>query len=122
MEVRCTERNGNLVVKIIGEIDHHTADHIRYTAEKAFFNSSAKNMVFDFAHVGFMDSSGIGMIIGRYKEVKKAGGKVFAINITPEIDRIFLISGLKKIINCFKSLEEVADFTTAQNLEGKEYA
>jgi len=111
MDIRCTERNGNLVVKILGEIDHHTAERIRHTAEREFRTSGAKNMVFDFAHVRFMDSSGIGMIIGRYKEVKKAGGKVFAINIGPEIDRIFVISGLKKIINCFESLEEVSDYT-----------
>ena len=111
MDIRCTERNGNLVVKILGEIDHHTAERIRHTAEREFRISGAKNMVFDFAHVRFMDSSGIGMIIGRYKEVKKAGGKVFAINIGPEIDRIFVISGLKKIINCFESLEEVSDYT-----------
>jgi len=113
MDIKCIERNGNLVVKIAGEIDHHSADKIRHTAEKEFFKSSAKNIVFDFAHVGFMDSSGIGMIIGRYKELKKTGGKVFAINIGPEIDRIFIISGLKKIIPCYQSLDEIAEDKTA---------
>ena len=108
MDIRCTERNGNLIVKIVGEIDHHSADEIRQTAEREFYKTGAKNMIFDFAHVGFMDSSGIGMIIGRYKEVKKTGGKVFAINIGPGIDRIFVISGLKKIIPCYESLEEAA--------------
>ena len=109
MNVKCTQRNGNLVVKIIGEIDHHSADEIRHTAEREFYKSGAKNMVFDFAQVGFMDSSGIGMIIGRYKELKKTGGKVFAINISPEVSRIFIISGLKKIIPCYQSLEDIAD-------------
>jgi len=111
MEINCTTRNGNLVVKIIGEIDHHSADAIKHAAEAEFSKSGAKNMVFDFAHVKFMDSSGIGMIIGRYKEVTKGGGKVFAINIGPEIERIFLISGLTKIIGCFESLDEVSNYT-----------
>ncbi|MCL2396512.1 MAG: anti-sigma F factor antagonist [Defluviitaleaceae bacterium] len=108
MDIKCTERNGNLVVRIVGEIDHHSADRIRHTAEREFYNSGAKNMVFDFAHVAFMDSSGIGMIIGRYKELKKVGGKVYAINIGPEVNRIFDISGLRKIIPCYASLDEVA--------------
>jgi len=109
VDIKCTHRNGNLVVKIAGEIDHHSADEIRLTAEKEFFGSGAKNIVFDFAQVGFMDSSGIGMIIGRYKELKKTGGKVFAVNIGPEINRIFIISGLKKIIPCYESLDEIAE-------------
>ena len=106
MEINCTERNGNLIVKIKGEIDHHSADEIRYNVEKGLYLTKAKNLVFDFSSVGFMDSSGIGMIIGRYKEMKKTGGKVFAINIGSEINRIFDISGLKKIIHCFNSVEE----------------
>ena len=108
LDIKCIERNGNLVVKIVGEIDHHSADEIRHTAEREFFKSGAKNMIFDFAHVGFMDSSGIGMIIGRYKELKKVDGRVFAINIGPEISRIFDISGLKKIIPCYSSIDEVS--------------
>jgi len=108
MNINCIERNGNLVVKIMGEIDHHSADEIRTTAEREYFRSGAKNMIFDFAHVSFMDSSGIGVIIGRYKELKKAGGKVFAINIGPEISRIFDISGLRKIIPCFSSIDEIS--------------
>jgi len=107
VEINCVDRNGNLVVKIKGEIDHHSADDIRFNVEREFFKSKAKNIVFDFTHVGFMDSSGIGMIIGRYKELQKTGGKVFAINIGPEINRIFDISGLKKIIYCFQSIDEV---------------
>ena len=108
MEIKCIERNGNLIVKIAGEIDHHSADQIRHTAEREYFKSGAKNMVFDFAHVGFMDSSGIGMIIGRYKELKKVDGRVFAINIGPEVSRIFDISGLRKIIPCYSSIDEIS--------------
>jgi len=108
MDIKCTERNGNLIVKIAGEIDHHSVNKIRHVAEQEFYGSNAKNMVFDFAHVGFMDSSGIGMMIGRYKELKKVGGRVFAINISPEVSRIFDISGLRKIIPCFSNIDEIS--------------
>lgn len=107
MEVTFVERNGNLVAKIRGEIDHHTAQKIKQVVVDEFAKSNAKNIVFDFAHVTFMDSSGIGMIIGRYKELSASGGRVFAINIGQEIGRIFEISGLKKIIPCFASLDEI---------------
>ncbi|MCL2575752.1 MAG: anti-sigma factor antagonist [Defluviitaleaceae bacterium] len=107
MDIQFVERNGNLVVKIRGEIDHHTAQNIKYAVEKEFSASNAKNIVFDFAHVGFMDSSGIGMVIGRYKELAKIGGRVFAINIGTDVGRIFEISGLKRIIPCFAGLDEI---------------
>ncbi|MDR2166298.1 MAG: anti-sigma F factor antagonist [Clostridiales bacterium] len=107
MELGFVERNGNLIVKIRGEIDHHSADRIRHSVESQFKSSGARNIVFDFARVSFMDSSGIGMVIGRYKELNKIGGRVFAINIGSELSRIFEISGLKKIIPCFASLDEI---------------
>ena len=107
MDINFVERNGNLIVKIRGEIDHHTADKIRHAVESRYAGSGAANIIFDFAHVGFMDSSGIGMVIGRYKEAQKVGGRVFAINIGADISRIFEISGLKKIIPCFAGLDEI---------------
>ena len=114
MVINCTQRNGNLIVKIRGEIDQHTTEQIRKTVEGEFGASDSKNIIFDFAHVGFMDSSGIGMLIGRYKEVSKGGGRVFAINIGPEISRIFDISGLRKIIPCFAGLDEIENTTNIE--------
>ena len=107
MDVNFVERNGNLVVKIRGEIDHHSAQGIKQAVMDEFARAAARNIVFDFAHVSFMDSSGIGMVIGRYKELSKLGGRVFAINIGADIGRIFEISGLKRIVPCFSSLDEI---------------
>jgi len=106
MKISTSLRNNNLVVKIAGEIDHHSADMIRNTCEREFAKSGCRNIVFDFAQVGFMDSSGIGMIIGRYKDLQLTGGKLFAINIGTSLHRIFELSGLKKIIQCYDSLEQ----------------
>ena len=114
MVINCTQRNGNLIVKIRGEIDQHSTEQIRKQIESDFANLNARNIIFDFAHVSFMDSSGIGMMIGRYKELGKSGGRVFAINIGPEISRIFDISGLRKIIPCFASLDEIESTTNIE--------
>ena len=106
MNVIFSERNKNLIVKVNCEIDHHTAEDIRDKVEREFSRCAAKNIVFDFANVGFMDSSGIGMILGRFRTAEQRGGKVFAINIAQNLNKIFEMSGLKKIIGCFDSLDE----------------
>jgi len=106
MKINCSLRNNNLVIRLDGDIDHHNAQIIRDAVNRELHRRDAKNLVFDFAGVDFMDSSGIGLIIGRYKEVNAAGGKLFAININPKLNRIFDISGLKKIIQCYESLEQ----------------
>ncbi|MDL2248955.1 anti-sigma factor antagonist, partial [Tyzzerella sp. OttesenSCG-928-J15] len=65
-----------------------------------------KNVVFDFSKVTFMDSSGIGMIIGRYKLVEKKGGSAAICSMAPEIKKLFDISGLGKIINHYADSKE----------------
>ncbi|MCL2592437.1 MAG: anti-sigma F factor antagonist [Defluviitaleaceae bacterium] len=95
--------NRNLIVKISGDIDHHTSEEIREKIEREYKRENAKNIVFDFSHVNFMDSSGIGMIIGRYKTTEQAGGKVFVRAMSENVERIFNISGLHKIIEVVKA-------------------
>jgi len=95
-----------LYIKLEGEIDHHNAQGLRDNIDKAFDPTDCRNIIFDFSAVTFMDSSGIGMIIGRYKNAKKRGGNVAIAGMTPEIARIFQISGLAKIIDSYASIEE----------------
>lgn len=106
MEINFSKKNRNLVVNILGEIDHHTAEEIRTKTEKEFSRTNSKNIIFNFKNVNFMDSSGIGMVIGRYKFINSLGGKVAVIEVNSDIDRIFLISGLYKIIESYKSIED----------------
>jgi anti-sigma F factor antagonist len=67
-----------MVVSLKTEIDAHSAERLRAVIDAAFEKSPCTHMVFDFEHVGFMDSSGIGMIMGRYKNAEKRGGKTDA--------------------------------------------
>ncbi len=106
MEIVSNLKDRNLIVKITGDIDHHSSGEIRDKVEKDFSRENAKNILFDFSNVSFMDSSGIGMIIGRYKHIEQLGGKVFACCIRDDIKRIFMISGLHKLINMYSSIDE----------------
>ena len=64
-----------ILVRIDSELDHHIAGYIREAADGRIRSTNAVNVIFDFSNVSFMDSSGIGMIMGRYKAVKVLGGK-----------------------------------------------
>ena len=100
MEIKTETIGTTLVVKLYGEIDHHTATEIRSVMDKELMLKNIINIVMDFDGVTFMDSSGIGMIVGRYKQVASRGGKMMIIRVKPQVDRILEISGLKKIMDC----------------------
>lgn len=88
--------NGNcLFVKMPKEMDHHSADDIRMKVDMYIIKDSIQNVIFDFQNTSFMDSSGIGLIVGRYKKVMCFGGRVVAIHANQRIQKILLMSGLK---------------------------
>ena len=89
-----------LVAKIDGEIDHHSAQRLKSELDREINLRKVLNLVLDFDRVTFMDSSGIGVIAGRYKEIKARGGKVMIIRVKPQVDKILEISGLKTILEC----------------------
>lgn len=92
-----------LIVQLFGEIDHHYTEEIRDTIDREFLKTKAISIIFDFSKVDFMDSSGIGMIIGRYKLSKERGGKTFAFGFKDNTKRIFEMSGLLKLIDIFEN-------------------
>lgn len=87
-----------LMVRMPEEIDHHKSVYISKKADDYIMQSGVGNVVFDFEDTKFMDSSGIGIIIGRYKKISYFGGKVFVINTDTRIKKSLMICGLHKII------------------------
>lgn len=87
-----------LCIKMPGEVDHHGAAGIRECADRLILDDKVKNIVFDFEDTTFMDSSGLGIIIGRYKKISCFGGKVYAINTSERISRLLKASGMSSII------------------------
>lgn len=87
-----------LMIKMPREVDHHRAADIRVHADEMLLRGNARNIVFDFEDTTFMDSSGIGIIVGRYRKVACINGKVFAINVSSRIRRILAAPNLINII------------------------
>ena len=98
-----------LVVKINEEIDHHTCKVLKDKLDVAINLSKIDKLIFDFTGVNFMDSSGIGMIMGRYKEISKNKGKVVLTWLQPTVKKIFKMSGLYKILEEYDNLDIALD-------------
>ena len=90
--------NNTMTVKLSEDIDHNNAFEIREKIDAEINKRPVKNLVFDFSNVDFMDSSGIGMILGRYKLLSSLGGFVYINNPTNRVLKIIEISGINRII------------------------
>ena len=83
---------------LIGEIDHHGAGKLREEIDTMLERNHPDTLILDFREVTFMDSSGIGVVIGRCKHMGYSGGEVSAEHLNERIQKIFVVSGLHKII------------------------
>lgn len=92
-----------LMIRLPEEIDHHGAGLICENADKYLVREEVQNVIFDFEKTRFMDSSGIGIIMGRYRKISCFGGRVYAIHLDRQIERIFQLSGLNKIVEVLES-------------------
>ena len=89
------QNGGKLTVFIPKELDHHEVDMLIDTYR-------VRSLILDFSNTEFMDSSGIGVVIGRCRNMSFSGGEVCARNLNERVDKIFTVSGLKKIIKIEK--------------------
>ena len=97
------KRKGDLVVRLTGDIDHNAASRLCLALDEAMGKDpDIRRLIFDMRGVEFMDSSGIGILIGRKKTMDMHAGKVTAVNLGERVYKIFEKSGLFQII----SLEE----------------
>ena len=87
-----------LMVKLPEEVDHYQAGYICHKADQFLLRDDVFNVVFDFEDTSFMDSSGVGIIMGRYKKVNVLGGKVYLINVGRQVRRILDLSGMSKLV------------------------
>ena len=99
MKVNYTLSNNNLNLYLIGELDECTAQNTRTVIDEIISKyPKILNVVFNFSSLSFMDSTGIGMLLGRYKKIKARGMGVFVENPTNTVEKIMQISGLYKIM------------------------
>lgn len=95
-----------LIIYVTEELDHHVVKELRQRSDKLIQAGNVRHIIFDFSAVDFMDSSGIGLIMGRYKKVMFLGGKTAVTGVGPAVDRIFKLSGLYQIIEKFETPAE----------------
>lgn len=98
MEINYMKKDKLLMVEITEEIDHHIADKLRRKIDNEITRYMPRKTIFDFNRVSFMDSAGIGMIIGRYKMMKLIGGEMEIKNVSESVKRILEMSGIMRII------------------------
>lgn len=106
MAVKITTTPVRVTVAVSGEIDHHNAAVIRYEADEAIQSALAPNVRIDFGDVTFMDSSGIGFVMGRYRIVSSYGGNVEVTNLTDRIYAMMKLAGLDKLVTLRKKTEK----------------
>lgn len=97
MSAKIEYKQNKLVVMLDGEIDHHTASLIRMGIDDAILKKRPDMLILDFGGVTFMDSSGIGLVMGRYKLMKTIGGKITVQNLSPSAYRVMKLAGLERL-------------------------
>ena len=87
-----------LCVKMPREIDHHKAEMLSKSIDRFILGEKINHVVFDFEDTEFMDSSGIGIIAGRYKKLQYLDGKVYILNAGKQVNKILMLSGIQKYV------------------------
>lgn len=112
-------RKNCLIIYITDDLDHHTVTKLREESDKLIETGDVRHIIFDFSDVGFMDSSGIGLIMGRYKKVMFLGGRAAVTNVGEAVNRIFSLSGLYKIIEKYDSVSDALEGLQRKYREGE---
>ncbi len=99
MEIKFERQGTSLTAAIIGEIDHHTASFARYEIDSMLLSERPEKLFLDFGGVSFMDSSGIGLVMGRYKKALPMGIALEVVNVPENIYKVMNLSGIGKIAN-----------------------
>ena len=97
MLIKAKKKDATAEVWLSGELDHHSAPAVKRRLDD-IISSGATKIILDLSGLKFMDSSGIGVLLGRYQRVKAAGGSIGVRNASKQVDKVFRIAGLYKII------------------------
>ena len=93
-----TPRPDRVTVSLAGELDHYTAPEIRAQLDAILRDPCVTCLVLDMRHLSFMDSSGIGVLLGRLKIMQARGGALYVTGMQPSVERLFKLTGLQRVI------------------------
>lgn len=97
---------GRLLVRLEGELDVYQVDQVRAVMEQALDDSGSQTLILDLENMSFIDSSGLGVLLGRYKRLQASGGTMLAASIQPQVHTVFELSGLLKLIRIYPALSD----------------
>lgn len=86
-----------VIARLSGDIDHHGARALREAIDDAVIQSGATELELDFREVSFMDSSGIGLVMGRYKLMQEMGGRLRLLNVATHLKKVMILAGLDRL-------------------------
>lgn len=106
--------DGLMIIGMNAELDHHLAEEMKGVIDDVIDKRGVDNIIFDFSRVSFMDSSGIGLIMGRYKKINEKG-KIYVVGVNESISRIMLISGLHKLVRICRDRKSAVNEIKGEN-------
>jgi len=98
-----------LVVRISGELDMLVADQLRQAIDQRLDTASIRTLVLNLEKVTFIDSSGLGVIIGRYKKVSAQQGRMYIVGACASVEKILHFSGINKLVPLYRSEKDVVN-------------
>ncbi|MCG7406351.1 anti-sigma F factor antagonist [Paenibacillus sp. ACRRX] len=101
LQVELVHQRNVLITRLRGELDHHTSELVRIQLDEAIQRGQINHVVLSLKDLTFMDSSGLGVILGRYKLIKAKGGRMVVCDMNPAVSRLFELSGLFKIVSVY---------------------
>jgi len=104
--VKITCNNGKMTAHIIGDIDHHSAREMRKRIDTEFAESDSDFLTLDMSEVRFMDSSGLGLILGRFTKASTQEASFCVSNPSPSVKRVLDIAGAQRIISIIEEKTE----------------
>ena len=106
MYLKFDKKEDKLIVSLMGELDHHSAEEVSVKIDDRIDRDNIRKVILNFSGVTFMDSSGIGVVIGRYKKMQNRDGKICVAEANRTVNKVFEISGMFKIIDVYKNIDE----------------
>lgn len=103
MEMSAWRDKDKLIVKLTGEIDHHSIKDIREEIDSMIIDTKPQNLLLDLSDIDFMDSSGLGLVLGRLRRMNEVCGKLFILNPSRRIEQMLQMAGVDKLIPIIQS-------------------
>ena len=102
-QITYEERRDALIIRVGGEIDHHSAVSVRLEMDEKILAMRPARVLLELSAVDFMDSSGLGLIMGRFALVKKYGGELCVLDPSPAVMKIMRLAGMERMVTVLKT-------------------